>query len=146
MTRNPPQALVAVLIVGFLIFYTAQKYLAAAPEGFVPAYVISVALLVGLTALLPLAMSALAIRVLPGRALKFISAAALPLALSAGGFTLYWAAFLAPNFGIGLEVVLPRAVFPGISLGVLLIAYVFAHRPVASEMPGPSATLSSEAR
>jgi ABC-type sugar transport system permease subunit len=122
MTRNPLRLIALVLIAGFLIFYTAQKYLAAAPAVFSPAYTLSTAIIVLLTALLPLAAAWLISKTMPGRALSLGAAAILPVILAALGLTLYWAVYLKPSFGVPLELVLPRALFPGVSLGVLLVA------------------------
>lgn len=128
MTRNLPKLAVSILIVGFLVFYSGQKYLAAAPATFNLTYVISVIVLVALTALIPLAIAAVAMRVMPGKALKLVSAAILPLAAAGAGFWIYWAVYLNPAFGVPMEVVMPRAVFPGVSLGVLMGAHVLTEK------------------
>ena len=138
MTRTPAQFAVSVALVGFILFYSAQKYLAAAPAGFVPAYVTSVVILVALTALLPLAVSWACTRLFGSKPLRVTAALLLPLLLSAAGFTLYWAVYLNPAFGVPLDVVLPRAIFPGVGLGILLAASVLlrsAPRPSGTEQP-----------
>lgn len=138
MTRTPAQLAVSYALVGFILFYSAQKYLAAAPAGFVPAYVTSVVILVALTALLPLVISWIATRLFQSKSLRITAALVLPLVLSAAGFTLYWAVYLNPAFSVPLGAVLPRAVFPGVGLGILLAATVSlrsAPRASGTEQP-----------
>lgn len=135
MTRNLPNLVVSILIVGFLIFYSGQKYLAAAPASFNLTYVISVVLLVALTALIPVAITCFATRIVPGKVGKLVTAAVLPLALAAAGFWVYWAAFLNPSYGVPLEVVMPRALFPGVTLGGLMVARVLVNPSSGADAP-----------
>jgi hypothetical protein len=104
----------------FLVFYSAQKYLAAAPAGLNTGYILSVAIIVCLTAIIPLVAAGLISRSLPTGAPSIGAAAILPVVFAALGFTLYWAAYLQPSFGVPLDIVLPRALFPGLTLGALL--------------------------
>ncbi len=114
----------------FLVFYSAQKYLAAAPAGLNTGYILSVAIIVLLTAIIPLIAAGLISRALPAGAASIGAAAILPVIFAALGFTLYWIVYLQPSFGVPLEIVLPRALFPGVTLGALLaVLRLTASRP-----------------
>lgn len=137
MSRTLPRTLVSLAIFAFLIFYSAQKYLAAAPAGLNLTYILSVLVLVGLTAVIPLVLTLLVAPRVPAMPLRLALSAGLPLVLSAAGLFVYWIGFLSPNFGVPLEAVMPRAIFPGVSLAALMVLFTVT-TPRAHADPAPS--------
>lgn len=106
----------------FLIGYSAQKYLAAAPPVFVPAYAQTVVLIVFITAIIPFALAWAAGR--PFRSLPVFAAVtgAIAVGASAGAFALYWYFTVSqyPNAPPVLELA-RRGLTPGLFIAAILV-------------------------
>jgi hypothetical protein len=110
---------------GFLVFlagYSVFKYQAVPDLMGQPSYMISTAILVTLTAILPYGLSLLAVWRLSGP-LEWALSAILPFVLSALGLATFFYLFIQPSFpGMSVMDVLPRALMPGILMGGILVS------------------------
>ena len=107
----------------FLIAYSAQKYLAVPQESFSLQYTYMTGLVILFTAILPLVLTGLISSRLKGL-MAIAVAFFLPGILSAAGYASYWYLFItqiAPD--VPIDAVVPRALTPGIAMGVILGAY-----------------------
>lgn len=120
-----------VQLVGWIIFifyYFTAKYFVGGFTGFSIAYLISVVVLVGLTAAAPFYGVKWLLERTSG-SMRFISALLLPSALAAAGLSLYFLIFIAPNYpNIELPGILHRAIEPGVAITILMLI------PIAGEM------------
>lgn len=104
----------------FFVIYAAQKYLAVPQESFNPAYITSTSIVVFMTALLPFCL-AWFLKSRFHKPVSIIIALIVPGVLAAIGFASYWYFFIlsfAPD--IAVTTVLPRALMPGLIMGVIL--------------------------
>lgn len=105
----------------FLVFYGAQKYLAVPEQMGELTYTWTTALMVVLTAVIPFFVSYILIPRLDRMGALLIGAL-LPLILSGVGLTIYYYGFIARYVpDIALTDVLPRALAPGIIMGLILV-------------------------
>jgi hypothetical protein len=109
------------LFVAFLAGYFAQKYFAAAPPTYVPAYAITVATICILTALLPFGLTALVADRVDNTAAFVVVALVCGVALSVLGFAGFWYAVISgfPNPPPLMDVA-PRGLTPGLFVGAIL--------------------------
>lgn len=115
----------------FLVFlgvYSWQKYTAAAPETFSIGYAINVAILVTLTAILPYVITRFEIAMTKGP-VRYILALTSPLILCGAGFATFFFLFIAPSFPqADIMTVLPRSLFPGVTISIILLVPLILHR------------------
>ncbi len=110
--------------VGFIIFlliYSYMKYAVAFELMTQLNFVISTAIMIILTAVIPYGASYLIQKKLHGSA-RYGAALLLPLVLGALGLATYFFVFIAPSGSpVTLDKVLPRSITPGIIMGVILL-------------------------
>ena len=105
----------------FIFYYFTAKYFVGGFTGFSVAYLISVLVLVVLTAAVPFYGVKWLLERSSG-ALKALIALALPTALAVAGLSVYFLIFIAPNYpNIELPGILYRAIEPGIAVTVLML-------------------------
>lgn len=110
----------------FLFYYFAAKYFVGGFTGFSINYLVSVIVLVLLTAVVPFYVSQWLTRGSQAN-LKIIAALVAPVALTMLGLSLYFVAFIAPNFpNITLTSILHRAIEPAIAISALMVIPVLA--------------------
>lgn len=110
----------------FLFYYFAAKYFVGGFTGFSVNYLVSVIILVLLTAVVPFYISQWLTRSSQAN-LKIIAALVAPVALTMLGLSLYFIAFIAPNFpNITLPSILHRAIEPAIAISALMVIPVLA--------------------
>ena len=110
----------------FLFYYFAAKYFVGGFTGFSITYLVSVIILVLLTAVVPFYISQWLTRSSKAN-LKIIAALVAPIGLTMLGLSLYFVAFIAPNFpNITLPSILHRAIEPAIAISVLMVIPVLA--------------------
>ena len=104
----------------FLVYYFAAKYFVGGFTGFSVNYLVSVIVLVLLTAVFPYYASRWLASKLSGAG-NVAARLVLPLSLVAGGLSLFFVVFIAPNFPtIELAKILYRAIEPAVAISVLL--------------------------
>lgn len=119
----------------FLFYYFAAKYFVGGFTGFSINYLVSVIILVLLTAIIPFYVSRWLLEKLSGNA-KIIASLVAPISLTAGGLSLYFVAFIAPNFpNIVLPNILHRAIEPGVAITVLMLIPLVVSLLAADDNP-----------
>ncbi len=117
--------------IGFLIFLPIYGYLkfAVAPAMMAqPGYMMTTALLVIMTAVIPYFLSWFLVQKIEGYA-RYGAALVLPLVLGAAGLATYYFLIIVPmETPLTLAKVLPRSITPGVVLGLILLASTFLHR------------------
>ncbi len=124
----------------FLIYYFAAKYFVAGFTGFSVGYLVSVLILVTLTAIIPFYTARWLAGKLTGAA-RVAAILLLPVLLTMAGLSVFFVTFIAPNFeAIKLPDIIHRAFEPGIAITVLLLVPLIAGRisPEAPEAPDAS--------
>ena len=112
----------------FLVIYSVIKYRAVPELMGQPTYIKSTIILVILTAILPYFI-ALFVRGKMAGTSKLIASLVLPLILCLVGLATYFYVFIAPNApGMSVTQVLPRAIIPGLVMGLILAQPLFMHR------------------
>lgn len=112
----------------FLVSYSYVKYTAVPQLMGQTQYMITTAVLVVLTAVIPFYISYLAVRNNRSNT-RYTIALVLPLVLSAIGLAVYFFLFIAPNApDMSVVQVLPRAVVPGLVMSALLLIPMIVHR------------------
>lgn len=105
----------------FLIYYFAAKYFVGGFTGFSVSYLVSVIILVALTAVVPY----YAARWVSGKledAAKIASVLLVPTVMTCVGLSLYFLLYIAPSYpNIQLPNIIHRAFEPGIAISLLLL-------------------------
>lgn len=110
----------------FIFYYFSAKYFVGGFTGFSVGYLVSVAILVMLTAVIPFYTAKWLTQRTPGMT-AFATALILPIALTAVGLSLYFVVFIAPNYpSITLPGIIHRALEPGIAISILLLIPLLA--------------------
>lgn len=110
----------------FLFYYFSAKYFVGGFTGFSINYLVSVIILVLLTAVAPYYLSLWLINKSTAY-VKIVVSLIAPLTLTSAGLSLYFVGFIAPNFeNIALKSILHRAIEPGIAITVLMLIPVVA--------------------
>ncbi len=110
----------------FLFYYFSAKYFVGGFTGFSINYLVSVIILVLLTAVAPYYLSFWLINKSKAY-VKIIASLIAPLTLTSAGLSLYFVGFIAPNFeNIALKNILHRAIEPGIAITVLMLVPIVA--------------------
>ena len=117
--------------IGFILFlaiYSYIKYTAMPNLMGSSQYILTTMLVVLLTAIIPYIVTYILTR--KGGSLgQYMTAGLLPLLLCAAGLATYFYLFIAPNApGMSVTEVLPRAVVPGLVMGVILLLPMFMHK------------------
>lgn len=120
--------------IGFLIFlivYSYHKYNAVPSLMGQTSYILTSCLLVILTAIIPFYLSiSWSNKTKPPS--RYVLAGITPLLLSTLGLTAYFYLFIAPNApGISIIQVLPRAILPGLVMGMILVASILVKEKFA---------------
>lgn len=114
----------AIHYVGFIIFlaiYGYMKYTAVPQLMGQSQYIITTAVVIFLTAIIPFFVSYFVGRNLRSTP-RYLVLGLLPLLLCAIGLATYFFLFIAPNApGVSIMQVLPRAIIPGIVMSVILL-------------------------
>lgn len=106
----------------FLVGYFAQKYLAAAPPIYVPAYVSTVMIICITTALIPFGLAAIVGDAIENTFAAVIAIPLLSVVLSILGFAAFWYfAISGQPSAPPLEAVAPRGLTPGLFISAILI-------------------------
>ena len=120
-----------VQLVGWIIFvfyYFAAKYFVGGFTGFSVVYLLSVLVLVALTAAVPFYGTKWFLKRTSG-AMRLANALILPSASAAVGLSVYFLIFIAPNYpNIELVGILHRAIEPGVIVTILMLI------PILGEM------------
>lgn len=115
----------------FLVFYSFQKYTAVPQTSFNPDYTINVAIIVAFTAVLPWFITRIKMRFTSGL-MQMLAILLAPVAISAIGFAVYYYVFIAPNFpDVPITAVLPRSLFPGMTISAILLLSLVTGRRAA---------------
>lgn len=110
----------------FIFYYFSAKYFVGGFTGFSVGYLVSVVILVMLTAVIPFYTAKWLTQRTPGMP-AFATALILPIALTAVGLSLYFVVFIAPNYpSITLPGIIHRAIEPGIAISILLLIPLLA--------------------
>lgn len=110
----------------FLFYYFSAKYFVGGFTGFSVNYLLSVIILVALTAIVPFYLSSWIINRSDGY-VKIIASLVAPILLTGLGLSLYFVSFIAPNFAnITLPSILHRAIEPGLAITFLMLVPVVA--------------------
>lgn len=110
----------------FLFYYCIAKYFVGGFTGFSIGYLISVIMLIALTAIIPFYATKWLLAKLEGWK-AFAIALALPVVFTMTGLSLYFVVFIAPNYpSITLSGILHRAVEPGVVITILLMIPLIA--------------------
>lgn len=111
----------------FLLLFAAFKYFSAAPEGFSPAYAISVAVLVFLTGVIPYFLARLLAGKVDPAAARWIAGIVVALLACCAGYAAYFKLFIEPqNLGVAMSDVALRGIYAGSIQGVLAGWYATA--------------------
>ena len=117
--------------VGFMLFFIVYgyfKYTAVPQQMGQAAYIVTTGVVLLLTAIIPFFASHFAIRNMTSN-MRYVIAGVLPLTLCGIGLATYFFVFIAPNApGISVMQVLPRAIVPGLVMGVLLLLPLFMRK------------------
>ncbi|WP_299192113.1 hypothetical protein [uncultured Erythrobacter sp.] len=104
----------------FLLAFGAYKYLIAAPPEFSIGYMVSVAILVVLTGVIPFVVAAWLAGKMPSPAGQWVVAIAVALIVCCAGYASYWALFIAPTGAdVPMQAVALRGIYPGAIEGIL---------------------------
>lgn len=118
-----------VQLVGWIIFifyYFTAKYFVGGFTGFSVGYLISVIMLVMMTAVIPFYTAKWLVDKSEKLA-QFGFALLLPILLTGAGLSVYFVIFIAPNYpAITLPGILHRAIEPGVAISILLLVPIVA--------------------
>lgn len=110
----------------FLIYYSAAKYFVGGFTGFSVPYLISVLVLVALTAAVPFYAARWLTNKLDDAA-RVAAILLVPTVLTCAGLSLYFLLYIAPSYpNIQLPNIIHRAFEPGIAISLLLLIPILA--------------------
>jgi hypothetical protein len=112
----------------FLIVYSYLKYAVAPAMLNQPGFLFSTAIMITLTAIIPYGAAFLIAQKIPSRA-RYGVAFIVPVLLAFAGLATYFFIFIAPSGApVTLAQVLPRALKPGLIMGLLVLIPIWLQR------------------